>query len=232
MHSSISLAAAVYSIGFFADCSAAQLERVHRVARVLTTDPGQVIVRQGEVVDGLYGVISGRVEIGSSSADGQRFIRRFGEPGQIWGFVSVFDGQGSPYFYFAHDTARILFIQKSDFLKFLDEFPEVWVKVVRELTRVHRQTLKDIEELLFANLSSRLARLLLSLGKSNEDKDAPQGSRLKITQEQLAALLGVTRQSVSKELRVLEEERIIETSYRGISILDAALLREKFPSFQ
>ena len=232
MHPPISLAAAVNSIGFFSGCSAAQLERIHRLARVLTVGPGQAIVRQGEIVDGLYGVISGRVEIGSSSADGQRFIRRFGEPGQIWGFLSVFDGQGSPYFYFAHDTARILFIQKSDFLKFLDEFPEVWVKVVRELTRVHRQTLQDIEELLFANLSSRLARLLLSLGKSNEDKDAPQGSRLKITQEQLAALLGVTRQSVSKELRALEAEGIIGISYRGISILDPARLRKKFPLFK
>lgn len=232
MHAPISLRAAISSIHFFAGCSAVQLERLHRLARVLTAGPGHVIVRQGRVVDGLYGVISGLVEIGSSSADGHRFIRRFGEPGQMWGFLSVFDGQGSPYFYFAHDTAQLLFIQKSDFLEFLDEFPDMWVSVVRELTRVHRETLKDIEELLFANLNVRLARLLLSLGKSNEDKDAPHGGRLKITQEQLAALLGVTRQSVSKELRALEDARIIEISYRGISILDAALLREKFPPFK
>lgn len=232
MHEPISLSAAIGSIHFFAGCSAVQLERLHRLARVLTAAPGHAIVRQGQAVDGLYGVISGRVEIGSSSADGHRFIRRFGEPGQMWGFLSVFDGQGSPYFYFAHDTAQLLFIQKSDFMEFLDEFPDMWVSVVRELTRVHRETLKDIEELLFANLKVRLARLLLSLGKSNEDKDAPHGGRLKITQEQLAALLGVTRQSVSKELRALEDARIIEISYRGISILDAAALREKFPPFK
>ena len=232
MHPPITLAAAIDRIGFFAGCPAAQLQRVHRIARVLTAGPGQVIVRQGQAVDGLYGVISGRVEIGSSSADGHRFIRRFGEPGQIWGFLSVFDGQGSPYFYFAHDTAQLLFIQKSDFVAFLDDFPDLWVRVVRELARVHRETLKDIEEMLFANLNVRLARLLLSLGKSNEDKEAPHGGRLKITQEQLAALLGVTRQSVSKELRALEAARIVEISYRGVSILDPALLREKFPPFQ
>jgi CRP-like cAMP-binding protein len=218
-----SLRDAIRSIHFFKNCSTEVLEGLQEASRLLQVPAGRTVIRQGEEVTGLYGIISGRIEISSALANGRRFIRRFGEPGQIWGFVGVFDGKGSPYFYTVQEPSRILFVPKSRLLLLLKNNPEFWATVARQLSVIHRSTLADIEELLFSNLNERVLRILRSLGEAYGTQEGDCIS-IKITQEDLAAMVGVTRQSISKELARFEHQKLIRISYRRVILTDVGAI--------
>lgn len=210
-----SLRNAIKSIHLFKNCSSDEFQSLHQASKLLRVPAGRTVIRQGEEVTGLYGIISGRIEISSTLANGRRFIRRFGEPGQIWGFVGIFDGKGSPYFYIAQEPSQILFVPKSRFLQLLENNPGFWTTVARQLSAIHRSTLADIEEQLFSDLSGRLLRILRSLGTAYGTKEGDFIS-IKITQEDLAAMVGVSRQSVSKGLAQFEQRKLIKIGYRRI----------------
>ena len=218
-----SLPEAIRAIRLFKNCSEEEVKGLQEASRLLPVPAGRTVIRQGEEVAGLYGIVSGRIEISSTLANGRRFIRRFGEPGQIWGFVGVFDGKGSPYFYIAQEPSCILFVPKARLLQMLESNPKFWAVMARQLSAIHRSTLADIEELLFSDLSERVLRILRSLGAAY---GTPEGDciGIKITQEDLAAMVGVTRQSISKELARFEQQNFIKIGYRRILLADVAAI--------
>lgn len=196
------------------------LQELLKDAREIRVAAGKPVIRQGEVFKGLYVILSGRVEVEAAQGDGKRFIQRFAQPGTAFGFMSVFDAKSSPYTYVAHEQARMLFIRKTDFIAVLSRNPQLWLSVARHLADLLRVALDTVQEQTFEAVRARLARALLSLAQSHgEGGDSnPQGVR--ITQENLAGLLGVSRQSVSTELKRLEREGLVHIRYGCIELVD------------
>ncbi|TAK80554.1 MAG: Crp/Fnr family transcriptional regulator [Betaproteobacteria bacterium] len=193
--------------------------------RLIRVGRGETVIRQGEVVRGLYGIVTGRVEIGSAQLDGRRYIRLFGAAGQNFGFLSMFDGKGSPYFYTAQEPTTILFVDKSAFLSLLSRHPKLWLSVAQELAHLQRTTIAAIQEQIFESLHVRVARALVSAAKTY---GLPDGSvsavNIKLTQDAIAALLGVTRQSVSKELKSFEHAGLVKINYGQITLANPQAL--------
>jgi CRP-like cAMP-binding protein len=201
------------------------LEDICAGSRVIRATAGENLVRQDQVLNGLYVVAAGCVEIGSTRLDGRRYIRRFAEPGYVFGFPSMFDGKGTTFSYAAHETTQIVFVQKSKFLEILALHPELWLSVVREIVGNHRMTLVTIEESMFESLSIRLARLLVSLADAfGTREDLGTAIHIKLTQDSLADLLGATRQSVSRELKRLESGGLVIIQYGRVTLTDPAAL--------
>ena len=183
---------------------------------------GKAIVRQGDTFRGLYLVLSGSVEVSAAGASGRRYIHRYARPGTAFGFMSVFDPQPSPYSYVAHEPTRMLFIRTETFIATLMRHPELWLSVARHLAGFQRVALDVVQEQVFEGIRPRLARALLSLSRAWATAPAEPG--LQITQDELAGLVGVSRQSVSKELKRLEREGLVRIGYARIAVPDAAAL--------
>ncbi len=194
-------------------------------ARIIRAAAGDKFVRQGQVLEGLYVIVSGCVEIGSDRSDGRRYVRRYAEPGYIFGFPSIFDGKGTSFFYVAHQATQLVLVQKSVFLSILERHPQLWRSVVREVVGNQRLVLSAIEEWMFEGLRVRLTRLLVSLATAFGTREtAGTAIQIRLTKDDLGDLLGVTRQSVSKELRRLEREGLVISAYGRLTLIDQAAL--------
>jgi CRP-like cAMP-binding protein len=208
-------------VRLFGQWPAQEIQSLCEATRVLYVSVGQVLIAQGQVLNGLYVIGAGSVEVGSIHDDGRRYVRRYAQPGMLFGLVSVLDGEGSPYSYTAHEPTTILFIPKAAFLSILSRHAELWPSVAHHLASFQRMALATIDEHMFETLQIRLARALVSLAKVYGTHDAVGVAiRIRMTQDNVASLLGVSRQSVSKELKRLEQNGLIRIDYGRITLID------------
>jgi len=192
--------------------------------RLIRDPAGRCLLRQGEIADGLYAIAAGSVEVSADHEDGRRYIRRFAQPGMLFGLVSVLDGKGSTYSYVARANTKILFVRRAAFLAMLARNPELWPSVANHLGDFQRMALALLDEHIFERLHVRLTRVLVSIAKTYGTPVGPGVIGIKITQDDLGNLLGVTRQSVSKELKRLEQGKLVRIEYGQIMLTNVSAL--------
>ena len=175
------------------------------------------VVRQGQVLDGLYVIASGELAIGVLNRDGRRYVRRYAGRDQVYGLLSMFDRKPTPQFFSARVTSRVIFVPKAVVLEALERHPELWWGVVQWWSGIHRALLAGLHEIAFDTLRVRLVRALLAYARQFGMRELPATPvELRINQDELARLLGMTRQSVSREVKGLERDGLIEVVYGGV----------------
>lgn len=184
-------------------------------------EPGQFIIRQGDVLTGLYVVISGAVSLSYSNADGLWYKRRVVDSNWLIGFLSVFDGLGQPHSYEAEEIVEGLIIKRESLTAVLERWPDLWFDVAAKMAANHRMVLKDLEESVLDSPKKRLVQILLQQAR----RDGAADPVLRVTQQELGSLVGITRQSVSHVLGALKARGLIEVRYGGVSLLDVEGLR-------
>lgn len=209
------------TVRLFRPWPAQHVQTLADATRVLRFPSGQVLVAQRQALNGIYVIGTGSIEVGSMHLDGRRYVRRYARVGMLFGLVSVLDGKGSPYTYITHEPATVLFIPKATFLSLLSRHPEMWASVARFVASFQRMALSAIDEHMFVALRVRLNSALVALAKSQCLRAGSADTiAVRITQDELASLLGVSRQSISKGLKQLEREGVIKVEYRKISLVD------------
>lgn len=204
-------------VGLFQDWPDGFLMKAADACKTLDVGAGEEFIHVGQVLDGLYVIVSGTVAIGVHSSDGRRYLRRYAASGQVYGLLSMLDGRGNPQFYTSRGATRIIVVPKAVILSALDQHPRLWWSLVRQLSVYHRNHLAAIHQLAFDPLRVRLLRVLLSYAAQFGARGMPQTPvELRLTQDELADLLGVTRQSVSRELKRLEREGHVQVVYGGL----------------
>lgn len=203
------------------------LESLQRHVQYRKYSRGQTIIAQQEILEALYAVISGRVEISEVQANGRRYIRRLSGAGRVFGFVSLFDGKGSHHACVAQTPVTIARVARRGLYSALNCFPDLWFSIVTEMSVFQRQMLSSITEMVFEGARPRLVRSLLTLCTLRVSPSGRSASQCVVesTQDELAALLGVSRQTVSKELKALERDGLLTIEYRQIVLLDIEQLR-------
>ncbi len=208
---------ALEQVDLFRDWPPEFLTKAAETCKTLDVGAGEEFVHVGQVLDGLYVIASGAVAIGVHSSDGRRYLRRYAASGQVYGILSMLDGRGSPQFYTSRGATRIILVLKTVILSALDQHPRLWWGVIQQLAVYHRNHLAAIHQLAFDPLRVRLLRALFDYAAQFGARDLSQThAALRLTQDELADLLGVTRQSVSRELKRLEREGHVQVVYGGI----------------
>lgn len=181
----------------------------------------------GDLVRSLGVVIEGTLHASRSNAAGKRHILGYFGPVQVVNFIPILDGQRCVHDISAHQDALVLNIPKEVFLEALEQDPAIARAVIRVLCLRSRALYESASDNVLRPLRVRCARMLLFLMASHGQPDnAAVDITLKLAQDELADMLGRTRQSVNRELKQLEREGVIEMRYSHFIIRDAQGLRE------
>ena len=187
---------------------------------------GEYLYKQGDAGEAMYGLLSGRVSLGNSSRSGRELLVMMAEPGDWIGEVSLFDGGPRSHDAVARGASQLLSIAKSDLDELLAKRPELYRYFLPMLCRKLRLALSYVEAAASQPLASRLALRLLDI-KTFYGCDEHGQLAVHLPQEDLAKMLGVSRQAVSRELKRLEKAGLVALAYGRLRILDEDALRRE-----
>ena len=166
----------------------------------------------------------------STSLSGKQITLTYVEPGIWFGDIAIFDGDRRTHDAYAHGESTILCVAKADFRKILAVHVELYEAMLRLHARRLRQLFGLVEDLNTLPLRARLAKQLLHLVRSYGIASLSDSNEVRIglqlAQEELAQLLGASRQRVNQELKAMEREETIRIEPGGLVVRNReALLR-------
>jgi CRP/FNR family transcriptional regulator, cyclic AMP receptor protein len=177
-----------------------EMSELLRAARTRRYAAGATIFHKGDSGDGLYGVLAGRIAVVANSASGKELILNSFAAGEFFGEIALLDGKGRTATAMARVASDLLFIGRSTFLPFLEQHPAVAARLIALLCERLRRTTELVEDSTFLNVGVRLAKGLIGLAGRDGHSVGNDSIELAISQSELAAMLGVTREIVSRQL--------------------------------
>jgi len=202
------------------------LQKLADSVLVRTFDKGQSIFVQDDPGDRMYVVAEGVVKLVVRSPRGEvvELVRHW--PPGSFGELAVLDGGRRTATAEAVERSTLIAITREDVLRLLRSNADVAAALLRSLGALVRRADRQATERVFLHLPGRVAVQLLELDESiRDDRSRSRGHR--ITQTELAQMVGATRQSVNQALRTLEARHLIRVTTTGIEILDPAGLRRR-----
>jgi CRP/FNR family cyclic AMP-dependent transcriptional regulator len=201
-----------------------------RCAYVKRYKDGELIAARGDPPSEWSAVAKGAVRVSSTSLSGKQITLTYVEPGVWFGDIAMFDGDRRTHDAYAHGNTTMLCVSRSDFQKILAAHVELYEALMRLQARRLRILFGLVEDLNTLPLRARLAKQLLHLARSYGVPCLGDGSEtrigLQLAQEELAQLLGASRQRVNQELKTMEREGAIRIEQGGLVIRNRdALMR-------
>ena len=220
--------AAINSGRWFSTLSPALRHDILRCADVKRFKDGDLIAARGEAPEEWIACARGAVRVSSTSLSGKQITLTYVEPGIWFGDVAIFDGDRRTHDAYAHDSTTILCVARADLRKILAQHVELYEALLRLHARRIRQLFGLVEDLNTLPLRSRLAKQLLHLMRSYGVPSLSDGGEIRIglhlAQEELAQLLGASRQRVNQELKAMEREEAIRIEQGGLVVRNRDLL--------
>jgi CRP/FNR family transcriptional regulator, cyclic AMP receptor protein len=198
------------------------LLRVRRYAR------GEVIFLEGDEGTSLCLIAEGRIRIQLTGADGREVVINVYGPGEIFGEMALLDGEPRSADAIAQEASRVFWLQRDDFAAFLDSHPHAAMTMLASLSRRLRHTTRVVQDATFRDVPARLARVLLDLAARHGQVIEP-GVRIenRLTQGELAAMVGASRETVNRALRGFEQRGLIRWEANRILIAQPEQLRAR-----
>jgi len=195
----------------------ARLERYSRRTQVLAHDRHR---RE------LLVVVSGCLEISSLSGNGRKYLNALLGPGHVVPVVRLLEDVPLAFDIHAHEDSVIVHLPSDAVLAVLDAEPLLWRDVARLALQRQRQTVAMLGGQVLGSVRRRVALALLNLaGLHGTQEDERLDLRVRLSQHDLATMLGLSRQTINKELGALVEAGVIGLTYKRVAILDTEQLR-------
>lgn len=209
----------------FANLTGAELDKMLALARVTRYAPREIVWRKGDYGNGMMAVLAGHVKLSARAASGRELAFGIVKPGEIFGEIALLDGHERSVDATALDSCEILFIDRRDFIPFLADHPDISIRLMTALCARLRRTGQQVEDSALG-LCPRLVRSLLHLADQYGQPTAV-GLRidLKLSQRDLGQLIGMSRESVNKQLGRWRRQGLIAVDRRTIVIRDLGRLR-------
>jgi len=181
---------------------------------------GALLSARGEPADEWCGVAKGAVRVSSVSLSGKQITLTYVEPGLWFGDISLFDGLPRTHDANAHGATTLLVVRKADFRELLSQHVELYDALLKLNCRRLRLMFDVVEDLNTMPLGARLAKQILLLARSygiEEGEEIRIG--LQLAQEDLAQLLGASRQRVNQELKGFERDGAVRIEPTRLVVL-------------
>jgi CRP/FNR family cyclic AMP-dependent transcriptional regulator len=211
------------SVPLFASFQDEQLRTLVGVVTRRSAPRGTVIMAAGDAIDSLYIVISGRLKVMMSDAEGKEVILSLIGPGEYFGEMGLIDDSPRSASVVTIEACELLAVSKRDFKKCLAESAEMAAAVMRGLVRRLREADRKIGSLALLDVYGRVARLLLDM---SEMQNGQRVVAKRLPKQDIAKMIGASREMVSRVMKDLQMGGYIETRGSTIVLRDSIMLRD------
>jgi CRP/FNR family transcriptional regulator len=204
-----------------------QLKRFAAIVRHIIRKKDEILFYEGEVAHGIYILRSGQAGLLTTTEAGKSIIVGIAEPGDILGAAAVLAGGEFTVTAKAIEQCELEYVRKGDFLKFLRENPELQLKLMKKLSAESLKLSGQLAEFKGKPAIQRLEHLLLDLCETCGELTAKETNiklKLALSGEELAELVGVSREWASKLMGRLKRKRIIRVRGGKVLIINKAAL--------
>ena len=182
---------------------------------------GELVVEQGRKSNALFILLNGRARVLTSDARGREVILAVLESGDYVGEMSLIDNEPHSATVRAEVQTDMLVLQRTDFARCLPENSTLSYAILRGLVRRLRNADRQIESLALLDVYGRVARTLLDMAET--DAEGVQIIRHKVSRQDMAKVVGASREMVSRVMKDLEERGVIETQDNGFVVIKQRL---------
>jgi CRP/FNR family transcriptional regulator, cyclic AMP receptor protein len=205
----------------FRHFEAEALESVVAASTVVRYERNERLFGEGDAASELYVVCSGRVAIANRSPDGRESVMALMEAGDLFGDMSLFDGEGRSADARALEPCEVVLVPYPPVLRLFESRPTLLWEVVAFLSRRLRATDSALADAVFLDVTGRTAKRLLELAGEQDEFVLP------VTQEELAAMVGASRERVNKALSAFVRLGWIAQADRRYHITDRTQLERR-----
>jgi len=185
----------------------------------------EVLFRKGDPGNQLYGVLSGRLKVMSTAPDGRELVFGVMSAGDVIGEIAVVDSEPRSASVIALERSELMVLHRRELIPFLERHPKAAIRLAAVLAGRVRRLSAYTEDTMFLPLPARMAKILLALTR-NYGREAQGGAPIDIplAQQDLADMVGTTRESVNKQLRAWEEAGIVGLKRSRVLLIDRAAI--------
>ncbi|MCX5790404.1 MAG: Crp/Fnr family transcriptional regulator [Elusimicrobia bacterium] len=201
------------------------LAHVNRIAKWCEYPSGAQIFDRKDPPSHMYIVSEGRVKIYSASGGKKRKTFAYLGPGAFFGEMALLDGLERSACAQAVERTRLLLIHKRDFLYMLLTEPKLGLFLLREMSRRLRRADQEIEGLMFRNVLGRVSKTLVNLAGRGRLANGGTPLRARYTHQELADLVGTTREPLSRALAALKRAELVDVRQGQLYVRDLGKLR-------
>lgn len=209
------------NIALFADLSDAERESISKLAVTRSFKKNTLVICEGDQSDSLYIILSGKVKVFLSDEDGKEVTLNTQKEGEYFGELAMLDDAPRSASVITVEASKLAVISKAAFDECLESHPKIALTIMRGLARRLRELTENVRNLALMDVYGRVARTLLDMA---EDVDGKQVIQQKLTQREIASMVGASREMVSRILRDLSIGGYISIENKIITI------NERLPS--
>jgi len=189
---------------------------------------GKVLFREGQEGDRLYVVVQGKIKLGTTSSDGRENLLGIFGPGQMFGELSLFDPKPRTATATAVTDSRLVSLAYDAVIGLVTSHPQTSLEVLRRLAQRLRESNEIVSDLVFDDVPGRVAKQIMNLGERfGTLKDDGLHVNHDLTQEELAHLVGASRETVNKSLADFAARGWVKLQPRGVLVTDVERLAKR-----
>jgi CRP/FNR family cyclic AMP-dependent transcriptional regulator len=206
------------NIPLFTNLGDSEIAEISAQARTLQLPKNYVIINEGESSDSLYIIAAGKVKVLSGREEGKEVIFSILRPGDFFGEMALFDDQARSATVITMEHCVFNVIAQADFMRCVSGNPHVARHLLQALAQRLRKANRKISNLVLMDIYGRVAQTLMELAQEEEGKLVV---RQNLSQQDLANMVGVSRETVNRILSDLASGGYIEVKTKSITINEA-----------
>ncbi len=215
------------SVSIFSSLDEKELDLLLRATTTKRLEAKEVLFRKGDPGNQLYGILSGSLKVMVTGSDGKDVIFTLLGPGETIGEIALLDSEERSASAVAVETTELLTLHRRELIPFLESHPRAAIGLAGILAAMVRRLSERAEDRQTMPLSGRIAKRLLALAEEHGKRPIVGGPvEVRLPQQDLADLVGTTRESVNKQLRIWSEAGVIEIGRGRVVLKDPEALED------
>jgi CRP/FNR family transcriptional regulator len=215
------------SENFFCDLPKESLDAFNQMKHAAVYPEHAVIFLEGQIPRGIFMLCQGQVKLSTSTRDGKTFILRIAKAGEVLGLHAVVTGKPYELTVETMQPSQLDFVSREDFVRFLKEHGDACLRAAQHISRDYHGACQSLRSVgLSHSISERLAKFLLGSAADGQVVKGAIRTKFTLTHEDIAQLIGTSRETVTRTLSELRKREIVELKGSTLIIHDKSALEQ------